>query len=169
MAATHDWNTLAPNAPRLHRRVLSLLALTVCGAGLLLWAWLDHRIGTLAQGDAQTLALQLAELRWNALSAFAAAGSLMLLGGHLLLKRVLAPQQQLLTALRSSESRMAAVVDAAPDAIIGFDALGLITSASPAVASIFGREAHELPGLPITELLPELDAYATEQRALRGM
>jgi PAS domain S-box-containing protein len=168
MANNHDWMAFARKAPQRQRQVVGLMALTVCGAGLLLWAWVDHHLGSLARADAESLPMQLAQLRWNALMAIAAAGCLTLLGAHRLLKRVLAPQQQLLTALRSSESRMAAVVDAAPDAIIGFDALGLITSASPAVASIFGREAHELPGVPITELLPELDAYATEQRALRG-
>jgi PAS domain S-box-containing protein len=71
-------------------------------------------------------------------------------------------------ALTQSQAHNAAVVEAAPDAIIGFDAQGLITSANPAVVSIFGREAHELAGLPVADLLPGLDAAQAEQRALAG-
>jgi PAS domain S-box-containing protein len=71
-------------------------------------------------------------------------------------------------ALTQSQAHHAAVVEAAPDAIIGFDAQGLITSANPAVVSVFGREAHELAGVPVADLLPGLDAAQAEQRALAG-
>lgn len=72
-------------------------------------------------------------------------------------------------ALRASEQRTLAIVNAVPDAIVGADDRGLITIASPAVHSVFGHAPEELIGRPLDELLPGLDAAVAEQRTLDGL
>ncbi len=72
-------------------------------------------------------------------------------------------------ALSAGEQRTQAIVNAVPDAIIGTDAQGRITIASPAVASVFGQPPDELIGRPLHELLPGLDAEAAERRTLDGL
>lgn len=71
--------------------------------------------------------------------------------------------------IRLTEERTSAILNAVPDAIIGFDAEGLITIASPAVSSIFGRPVDELIGRPLEPLLPGLTAQDAERRTLDGM
>jgi PAS domain S-box-containing protein len=74
-----------------------------------------------------------------------------------------------LDAIRANEDRTQAIVHAVPDAIVGFGPDGLIGIASPAVASIFGHEPDELVGLPVSALLPGLDAADAETRTLQGL
>jgi PAS domain S-box-containing protein len=71
--------------------------------------------------------------------------------------------------IRGNEHRTHAIVYAVPDAILGFDTDGLINIASPATASIFGREPDGLVGVPISQLLPGLGAADAEQRTLDGL
>ena len=55
---------------------------------------------------------------------------------------------------REVESRLAALVDASDDAIIGKTLEGVITSWNPGAQRIFGYEAHEVVGRSITLLVP---------------
>jgi PAS domain S-box-containing protein len=68
--------------------------------------------------------------------------------------------------LHASEQRTQAIVNAVPDAIIGTDAAGCVTIASPAVQSVFGVAPGDLIGRPLHELLPGLDAADAERRTL---
>ena len=68
--------------------------------------------------------------------------------------------------LRASEQRTQAIVNAVPDAIIGTDAEGRITIASPAVQSVFGLAPGDLIGRALDSLLPGLDAADAERRTL---
>jgi len=77
--------------------------------------------------------------------------------------------RQQLDAIRCGDLRTQGIVDAVPDAIMGVDARGLVLSASPAVASVFGCEPVQLLGQPLAELLPGLDAPSAEQRTLDGL
>jgi len=74
-----------------------------------------------------------------------------------------------LDEIRNKEDQTHAIVHAVPDAIIGFGEDGRVGIASPAVASIFGREPQELVGTPVEELLPGLTAADAEQRTLQGL
>jgi PAS domain S-box-containing protein len=77
--------------------------------------------------------------------------------------------QRQFDALRAGEQRTQAIVNAVPDAIIGTDAQGRVTIASPAVASVFGQDADDLIGRPLHALLPGLDATEVERRTLEGL
>ena len=57
--------------------------------------------------------------------------------------------------LRRSETRLTAVLDTAVDGIFIVDSNGLILSANPAGADIFGYNPGELEGQPVTVLMPE--------------
>jgi PAS domain S-box-containing protein len=68
------------------------------------------------------------------------------------------------TALHERESRLAAILDTAADAIITIDQRGLIQSVNPASERMFGYAAKELIGRNVTVLMPapysrEHDAY----------
>ena len=73
-----------------------------------------------------------------------------------------------LDAARASEVRLGTIVDAAPDAILGFGPDGRIAIASPAAASTFGYEPQDLVGLPVEHLVPELAGDVAETRTLAG-
>ena len=70
--------------------------------------------------------------------------------------------------IRLSEERTSAILNAVPDAIIGFDVTGRITIASPAVSGLFGRSLDELIGQPLEPLLPGLSPADAERRTLEG-
>ncbi len=58
--------------------------------------------------------------------------------------------------LRSSESRLRGILDAAADGIVTFDERGKIESVNPAAERMFGYEANELVGCPASTIVPEL-------------
>jgi PAS domain S-box-containing protein len=74
-----------------------------------------------------------------------------------------------LQAMRHSESRTAAIINATPDAILGLDADGRIAIANPAVASVLGLEPEQAVGLPLEALLVGVDAAEAERRTSQGM
>lgn len=61
-----------------------------------------------------------------------------------------------LAALRATEERTHAILDATPDAIIGLDAQACITLFNPAATSIFGVEFTDIKGKPLSALIPDL-------------
>ncbi|MCB1994887.1 MAG: PAS domain S-box protein [Rhodoferax sp.] len=150
---------------------------------------------------------RLQTLRYDALSAMAVVGLLIIATVHAWLTRALAPLARLMhfaralpgqpgarleaqggawelselgralneasdllqrqfDDLHASEQRTQAIVNAVPDAIIGTDAQGCITIASPAVQSVFGLAPADLIGRPLADLLPGLDAADAERRTL---
>jgi PAS domain S-box-containing protein len=70
---------------------------------------------------------------------------------------------------RATELRTAAILNAAPDAIVGLDAQGRITMVNPAVTSVFGYDAGELIGQSLSRLLPQVDGDQAEQLTLQGL
>jgi diguanylate cyclase (GGDEF)-like protein/PAS domain S-box-containing protein len=56
--------------------------------------------------------------------------------------------------LRDREARLQAILDNAGDAIVSVDAEGIVRSANPATASLFGYPLAHLRGLPFTTLVP---------------
>jgi len=150
---------------------------------------------------------RLQSLRYDALSAMAVVGLLIIATVHAWLTRALAPLARLMhfaralpgqpgarleaqggaweltelgqalneasdllrrqfDGLRASEQRTQAIVNAVPDAIIGTDAQGLITIASPAVHSVFGQSPDALIGCSLEALLPGLDADEARRRTV---
>jgi two-component system cell cycle sensor histidine kinase/response regulator CckA len=57
------------------------------------------------------------------------------------------------SALRRSEGRMKSVLDAAPDAVIGMNAQGLVVSWNPRAEAIFGWSGSEAVGRRLAELI----------------
>jgi PAS domain S-box-containing protein len=74
-----------------------------------------------------------------------------------------------LEAIRTTEERTHAVLDAVPDAVIGLDAAGRVDFASPAATSVFGLAPEQLGGLPLERLLPGIDAAEARRRADGGL
>lgn len=58
-------------------------------------------------------------------------------------------------ALRESEERFRALTETATDAIISTDSAGDVVYVNPAVERMFGHEAQDLIGFPLTRLMPE--------------
>jgi diguanylate cyclase (GGDEF)-like protein/PAS domain S-box-containing protein len=56
--------------------------------------------------------------------------------------------------LRDREARLQAILDNAGDAIVSVDAGGVVVSANPATAALFGYPLPHLRGLPFTTLVP---------------
>lgn len=73
------------------------------------------------------------------------------------------------TALDCGDRHTQGILGAVPDALLGVDTLGRILSASPAVASIFGREPQDLIGQPLAGLLPDLDGEEMARRTREGL
>ncbi len=59
-------------------------------------------------------------------------------------------------ALKESETRVKAILNTAPDAILTLDGLGYIEAVNPAAERMFGWPDIELIGMPVSALLPEL-------------
>jgi two-component system CheB/CheR fusion protein len=57
--------------------------------------------------------------------------------------------------VRDSEARLKAVVDGAIEAIVTIDERGIILTINKATTTIFGYQAHELPGQDVRVLMPE--------------
>ncbi|MBF0562809.1 MAG: PAS domain S-box protein, partial [Alphaproteobacteria bacterium] len=73
---------------------------------------------------------------------------------------IVSERRQASQALRDSETRVKAILDTAPDAILTLDAEARIESTNPAVEHMFGWVAEDLVGVSITMLLPELELEA---------
>jgi diguanylate cyclase (GGDEF)-like protein/PAS domain S-box-containing protein len=58
------------------------------------------------------------------------------------------------TRLRDREARLQAILDNAGDAIVTVDADGIVVSANPATAALFGYPQAHLQGLPFATLVP---------------
>jgi PAS domain-containing protein len=56
--------------------------------------------------------------------------------------------------LRDREARLQAILDNAGDAIVTVDAGGVVVSANPATAALFGYPQPHLQGLPFATLVP---------------
>jgi PAS domain S-box-containing protein len=64
--------------------------------------------------------------------------------------------ERALVAVRASEGRIAAIVEAAQDAFIAVDLRGMIIDWNPAAERMFGWTRHEVDGWPLAEMiLPE--------------
>jgi len=63
--------------------------------------------------------------------------------------------EQELDELRAAEARSRTVVETVADAVVTVDASGTILSANRAAERIFGYAADELPGRPLTMLMPD--------------
>ena len=74
-----------------------------------------------------------------------------------------------LRALRDTEERTAAILNATPDALIGLDSEGRIAVANPAVTSVLGLEPEQALGLPLEALLVGVDAAEAERRTSQGL
>ena len=74
-----------------------------------------------------------------------------------------------LAALRATEERTHAILDATPDAIIGLGADTCITLFNPAASSIFGVEPEDIKGQPLSALLPDLVPEMVRGLAHDGM
>lgn len=71
------------------------------------------------------------------------------------LKREIEHRQQTEVALRNSEARSRAILDAAVDAIITISDRGIVTSFNPAAERMFGYTAKEAIGRNVKLLMPE--------------
>ncbi|MEX1166104.1 MAG: PAS domain S-box protein [Hydrogenophaga sp.] len=66
-------------------------------------------------------------------------------------------------------SRLRAILDTAADAIIGVSPDGIIDSANPAAERMFGRQAADILGQPLSVFLEGMDAAALRQAMADGM
>jgi PAS domain S-box-containing protein len=69
-------------------------------------------------------------------------------------------RKRLETALRDSAARTSAILGATADGIITLTEQGVVESFNPAAEGIFGYEADEVIGDPVTRLIPALDGPA---------
>jgi PAS domain S-box-containing protein len=85
------------------------------------------------------------------------------LGGHAralrlanaVLRREMTERWQAALALRASKERFRAITETANEAIISVDGTGTIVSWNGGATAIFGYEAGEVLGTPVTRLIPE--------------
>jgi PAS domain S-box-containing protein len=64
---------------------------------------------------------------------------------------------RLARVLSHSEQRLGGLISGVADALIIVDSRGLVASVNPAAASLFGFDAEELRGTPLSRLLPEYE------------
>lgn len=69
------------------------------------------------------------------------------------LSREIGEREQAEAALRSSEERLRAIADSAPDAIVSTDSRGAIVAWNPGAQAIYGWRDDEILGAPLTWLL----------------
>jgi PAS domain S-box-containing protein len=74
------------------------------------------------------------------------------------LQREVAQRSRTEQALRDSQSRVSAVLEAIPDGVVTFDRLGVILTFNPAAEAIFRCIAAKTLGRPVVDLVPELGA-----------
>lgn len=72
-------------------------------------------------------------------------------------------------AIVHAESRNEAILQAVPDVILGLDAAGRVRVVNPGVSSVFGLQAEEALGRPVSDLLPGLSCEEAERRTLAGL
>jgi PAS domain S-box-containing protein len=72
------------------------------------------------------------------------------------LRREIADRKHAEEDLRSSEEKHRVIVEAANDAVLSMDERGNILIANPATKRIFGYDAVEILGKPMTMLMPEM-------------
>ena len=85
-----------------------------------------------------------------------------LLGGMMLLisgerARIQAQVQDSTARLREREARLQAILDHAADAILTVAEDGMLVSANPAAALLFGYPPESMSGLPLEQLLPDAE------------
>lgn len=88
---------------------------------------------------------------WRITKVYGADGSAL---GLLVQVRDLTAERQGERALREQGEVLAAVINAASDAVIGVDMAGRVTLFNPAAARIFGRSAESMLGQSLDPLLP---------------
>lgn len=91
-------------------------------------------------------------VRWRMAPWRDAAGRI---GGLLLVTEVITAQVETQKAHLAAEARLRAIVETAADAIVVIDQDGVVQSANPAAATIFGYGMEELVGRNISLLMPE--------------
>jgi PAS domain S-box-containing protein len=72
------------------------------------------------------------------------------------LRKEIADRKHAEEDLRSSEEKHRVIVEAANDAVVSMDERGAILLANPATKRIFGYDAVEIVGKPMTVLMPEM-------------
>ena len=72
-------------------------------------------------------------------------------------------------ALRTTEERNTAILNATPDALLGLDSQGRVAVANPAVTSVLGVEPERAIGMPLHALLAGLDPAEVERRTSQGL
>ena len=72
------------------------------------------------------------------------------------LRKEIADRKHVEEDLRSSEEKHRVIVEAANDAVLSMDERGAILLANPATKRIFGYDAVEIVGKPMTMLMPEM-------------
>jgi PAS domain S-box-containing protein len=72
------------------------------------------------------------------------------------LRKEIADRKHAEEDLRSSEEKHRVIVEAANDAVVSMDERGAILLANPATKRIFGYDAVEIVGKPMTMLMPEM-------------
>ena len=81
--------------------------------------------------------------------------------GNARLRREAERRELVQEELRASRSRLEMVLDHIPDAVLAFDARGLLQWVNPAAAQMFAMDARAAAGRPVGELVPELGAWLT--------
>jgi PAS domain S-box-containing protein len=69
--------------------------------------------------------------------------------------RDVSDREEMVQNLTQSEERLRAIMDSVNDAIICADEAGHVVLWNPAAAEMFGRDARELLGQPLTAIIPE--------------
>jgi PAS domain S-box-containing protein len=80
------------------------------------------------------------------------------LNRHLERQRLDRERAETIAAMRENEKRLNLMIECAADGILTIDEGGVIESANPAAAAIFGYEPNELIGRECTILMAEIDA-----------
>ncbi|MGX4642326.1 ATP-binding protein [Massilia sp. SYSU DXS3249] len=77
--------------------------------------------------------------------------------------------ERALVAVRASEQRIGAIVEAAQDAFVGVDLRGLVTDWNSAAERMFGWKRSEVLGWPMTEIIVPERFRSSTYRAIEGV